>query len=148
MKSFRVGVRKQLLHQDLHQQQLQADTGRQVGYEKHLDMIHAMTAAMKDGFMGKLDFDLMKSYAAENPKNALAQALVHKYSDGDQTAVISVLLDEKLFPSDRLPTARDNRCEEYLWQRNFHRSDWEPCEQDYTHDGVDFLVAAWVAGQI
>ena len=55
-------------------------------------------------------------------------------------------MDEKLFPSDRLPTATD-RCEAYLWQRN-GGSDWEPCPRDKLHDGVDFLIAAYIAGQL
>jgi hypothetical protein len=123
------------------------EKGKQ-GYEKHLDAIYIMTAAMKRGGVLPQDYETLRRYAEESPRNALFQALYHKFKDGDQTSTIAVLLDEKLFPSDRLPTAKDNRCEEYLWQRDDRPSDWEPCNKDKTHDGVDFILAAWVAGQV
>jgi hypothetical protein len=74
--------------------------------------------------------------------------LYNKYRDGNQQQAIDILLDESLFPSDRLPTARDNRCEEYLWQRDDDPKDWGPCDSDRVHDGVDFLFAAYIAGQL
>lgn len=117
------------------------------GYEKHLDAIHWLTSAMKRRGLTPQDYDQLRLYAEESPRNALFQALYHKFKDGDQTSTIAILLDEKLFPSDRLPTSSD-RCEEYLWQRDDRPNDWEPCAQGKIHDGVDFLVAAWVAGQI
>ena len=123
-----------------------AEKGKE-GYEKHLDAIYIMTSAMKRGGVLPQDYETLRRYAEESPRNALFQALYHKFKDGDQASAIAVLLDEKLFHSDRLPTTAD-RCEEYLWQRDDKPKDWEPCDKEKTHDGVDFLVAAWVAGQI
>jgi hypothetical protein len=122
------------------------DKGK-AGFEKHLDAIYIMTAAMKRGGVIPTDYETIRKYSNESPRNALFQAIYHKYKDGDQSAAIAILLDEKLFPSDRLPTPSD-RCEEYLWQRDDKPKDWEPCDKVGDHDGVDFIFAAWVAGQI
>jgi hypothetical protein len=116
------------------------------GFEKHLDAISLLSKAMVGGGLDPIQYEEIRQYAEDNPKNALFVALYRKYRDGNQQHAIDILLDESLFPSDRLPTSRD-RCEEYLWQRD-PGSDWEPCNSDKIHDGVDFLFAAFVAGQI
>lgn len=116
------------------------------GYEKHLDAIDLLTKGMLGGGLDQIQYEEIRKYADANPKNALFVALYRKYRDGNQQQAIDILLDESLFPSDRLPTSAD-RCEEYLWQRD-DGSDWQPCDKAETHDGVDFLVAAWVAGQL
>jgi len=116
------------------------------GYEKHLDAIYLISKWMVNGSIDSLQYEQIKKYKDENPSNALMQAIYHKFSDGDQSDTIAILLDESLFPRDRLPTAKD-RCEEYLWQRDYG-DDWKPCNSDKMHDGVDFLIAAFVAGQI
>lgn len=117
------------------------------GYEKHLDAIALLTKAMIGDGIDQIQYEEIRKYSENNPKNALFAALYHKYKDGNQTQAINILLDESLFPSDRLPTA-ENRCEEYLWQRDFSAKDWGPCDSGQVHDGVDYLMAAWVAGQI
>jgi hypothetical protein len=117
------------------------------GSEKHLDAIDLLTKGMLGGGLDQLQYEEIRKYADANPKNALFVALYRKYRDGNQQQTIDILLDESLFPSDRLPTSAD-RCEEYLWQRDNTASDWGPCDRNQTHDGVDFLIAAWVAGQL
>lgn len=117
------------------------------GYEKHLDAIGWMTDSMVKSGLSPSDYEQLRKYSEEEPRNALMAALYHKFKDGNQEQAISILLDETLFPSDRLPTTKD-RCEEYLWQRYETPTDWLPCDKVSTHDGVDFLVAAYVAGLI
>jgi hypothetical protein len=117
------------------------------GFEKHLDAISLLSKAMVGGGVDAIQYEEIRKYAEDNPKNALFVGLYRKYRDGNQQQVIDILLDESLFPSDRLPTARD-RCEEYLWQRDDDPKDWGPCDSDKVHDGVDFLLAAYVAGQL
>jgi hypothetical protein len=117
------------------------------GYEKHLDVIDLLLKSMIGNGLNKYEFEEVKRYSEKNPKNALFSALYHKYKDGNQQQTIDILMDEKLFPSDRLPTSAD-RCEEYLWQRDYNENDWGPCNSGKTHDGVDLLLAAWVSGQI
>ena len=119
------------------------------GYEKHLDTISFYSQTLYKGAMDLTDYEVLRNYVEESPRNALMQALYHKYKDGNQAAAVAILMDEKLFPSDRLPTPKD-RCEEYLWQRDETTTpnDWFPCDKEGSHDGVDFLLAAFVAGQI
>jgi hypothetical protein len=117
------------------------------GYEKHLDAIDLLTKGMLGGGLDQIQYEEIRKYADANPKNALFVSLYRKYRDGNQQQTIDILLDESLFPSDRLPTSAD-RCEEYLWQRDNNPSDWGPCDKGQIHDGVDFLIAAWVAGQL
>ena len=117
------------------------------GFEKHLDVMSFYSQTLYKNGMDLTDYETLRKYAEESPRNALVQALYHKYRDGDQSKAIATLLDESLFPSDRLPTPKD-RCEEYLWQRDDAPKDWEPCDKQGPHDGVDFLLAAYVAGQI
>lgn len=117
-------------------------------FEKHLDLIRIMTAGMKRGGVSATEYEELRILAEQSPRNALAQALYHKYKDGNQADAIAILtMDESLFPSGRLPTSAD-RCEEYLWQRDQSSDDWRPCDKGKTHDGVDYLIAAYVAGQI
>lgn len=120
---------------------------QKAGFEKHLDAIALFTKAMIGGGVDPLQYEMIKQYAEDNPRNALFLALYNRYKEGDQSEAIAILLDESLFPSDRLPTSAD-RCEEYLWQRDYALSDWGPCDAQKTHDGVDFLFAAYIAGQI
>ena len=116
------------------------------GFEKHLDAIDLMTKGLLGGGLDQIQYEEIRKYADANHRNALFIALYRKYKDGDQQQAIDILLDESLFPSNRLPASHD-RCEEYLWQRDMG-PDWQPCDSDRVHDGVDFLIAAYVSGQI
>jgi hypothetical protein len=120
---------------------------KKAGYEKHLDAIDLVLKSMIGGGLDQVQYEEIKKYSEANPRNALFSALYHKYKDGNQAQTIDILLDENMFPSDRLPTTSD-RCEEYLWQRDYNQKDWGPCDGGQVHDGVDLLIAAWVSGQI
>ena len=117
------------------------------GYEKHLDVVSFYSQTLYKNGMDATDYETLRRYVEESPRNALMQALYHKHKDGDQSKAIEILMDESLFPSDRLPTPKD-RCEEYLWQRDDMTKDWAACDTIGVHDGVDFLIAAKIAGQI
>lgn len=117
------------------------------GYEKHLDTMSFYSQTLYKNGMDLTDYETLRRYVEESPRNALMQALYHKYKDGDQSKAIAILMDETLFPSDRLPQPKD-RCEEYLWQRDDLPKDWAACDTIGVHDGVDFLIAAKIAGQI
>jgi hypothetical protein len=117
------------------------------GYERHLDVMSFYSQTLYKTGMDLTDYETLRKYAEESPRNALIQALYHSFKDGDQSKAIEILMDETLFPSDRLPTAQD-RCEEYLWQRDDVPKDWAGCDTLEVHDGVDFIMAAFVAGQL
>jgi hypothetical protein len=117
------------------------------GYEKHLDVISFYSQTLYKNGMDLTDYETLRKYAEESPRNALTQALYHRHKDGNQDKAIAILMGESLFPNDRLPTPKD-RCEQYLWQRDETVKDWAPCDTVDVHDGVDFLIAAKIAGQI
>jgi hypothetical protein len=120
---------------------------KKAGFEKHLDAVALLTKAMVGDGLNLVEYEEIRKYSQESPRNALFSALYNKHRDGNQQQAIDILLDGSLFPSDRLPTSKE-RCEEYLWQRDNDPKDWGPCDANRTHDGVDFLFAAYVAGQI
>lgn len=117
------------------------------GFERNLDAITALSTAMVKGSMPDNIYLKIKGYAEDQPNNALFQAIKNRYDSGDQSQTIGILMNENLFPSDRLPSTLD-RCEGYLWQRDEDNIDWKPCQPQVDHDGTDFLFAAWVAGQL
>jgi len=114
------------------------------GFRAHLDAVWWFNKSQVRGNMEAIDYERLRIMVERQPSNALFQAIYHRYKDGDQSKAIEILSNEKWFPRDRLPTARD-RCNEYLWQRD-EGEDWAPCDSDSVHDGTDFLFAAWVAG--
>jgi hypothetical protein len=120
---------------------------KKAGYAKHLDVIAIVSKSLIKGGVSTTQLNTIKKYLDENPRNALFQALWHRFTDGVQTEAITILMDESLFPAYRLPSTRE-RCEEYLWQRDLDNYDWKPCNKNQVHDGVDFLIAAWAAGQL
>jgi len=122
-------------------------TKSKAGFEKHLDVISFYSQTLYKNGMDVTDYETLRRYVEESPRNSLMQSLLHKYKDGDQSKAIEILMDQTLFPSDRLPTPKD-RCEEYLWQRDETTKDWGSCDKVGVHDGVDFIFAAFVAGQI
>ncbi len=89
------------------------------------------------GFSSKEDYSLTNELA-----NSICNLYGgHLYSDNDQKDALVVLLDDSLFPNDRLPTTR-NRCEPYLFQRDDTGDDWRPCAGKIKiHDGIDYLMA-------
>jgi len=109
------------------------------GYEDHLQMLSILLRSLIAGGITDLDLAAAKDSSQRVPRNALYSAIYHRYSDGDQTEAIKILLDESLFPSDRMPSSAD-RCEMYLWQRE-DDEDWQPCSGGKVLSGVDFLFA-------
>lgn len=117
------------------------------GFEQHLDAVWAiLNALILDGMPSNL-YENIENLSNEQPRNALLAAIKNRYKSGNQQQTIDILLDRRLFPDDRLPTSHE-RCTAYLWQRDQESDDWKPCEENKTHDGVDFLIAAWAAGQL
>jgi len=79
--------------------------------------------------LNDLQLDALAKAAAEEPRNALYQCVYRRFKDGDTTKAAELLLDESMFPADRLPT-KANHCTPYLYQRD------EVTERDYTADAA------------
>lgn len=113
------------------------------GYQAHLQVIQIIALAHKQGFVSDHAFKIVATYAAREPRNALFQFAYHLFFDGDFSDAIKPLLDESLFPSDRLPSKKD-RCEEYLWQRDQGDKGWKPCKGKEDHSGVDLVFVVFL----
>ena len=109
------------------------------GYASHLQTLHILIVGKIRGKIQANLFQALQANLKRNPGNGLFQYAVAKYSTGLMTNPIATLLDESIFPSDRLPTTKDH-CTEYLWQREAG-SDWAPCldREVKEHNGADFL---------
>ena len=109
------------------------------GFASHLQTIQILIIGKIRGQIQGNLFKALQSNLKRVPDNGLFQYAVAKYSTGLMTNPIATLLNEKIFPADRLPTNHD-RCSGYLWQRD-GGSDWEPCtnRELKEHNGADFL---------
>lgn len=121
----------------------------QDGYRSHLEILRMLlVVAIRPG-VHKSEISYLKSLTNKNPKNALYLWLYHGVSDGDISSVVDILLDESLFPEDRLPSTAD-RCTFYLWQREQFEDgkpsqDWTPCkEKDEVFSGIDYLFISYL----
>ena len=108
------------------------------GFEAHLQTLNIlMVGKMRGKITGEM-FKALQRNLKRNPRNALFQYAVAKYSHGIMTAPIATLLKEELFPTVILPNSTQ-RCTEYLWQRE-DDSDWMPCPgRGEEHTGMDLL---------
>lgn len=117
-------------------------TGSLSGFQAHLQsLVIGLRVLMNSG--DTANEKCVKAMVEAHPDNAWFAALAGVYS-GDQSRTVALLLAPTYFPADRLPTSAE-RCEPWLWQRDKGK-DWEPCpDENKTHSGGDFLLAAAVA---
>lgn len=113
------------------------------GYQAHLQILQIIALAHRQGQVSEHAFRAAATYAAREKRNALFQFAYHLFFDGDYTDAINALLDESIFPADRLPNTSD-RCEEYLWQRDQKDKGWKPCKGKGLHSGVDLVFTVFL----
>lgn len=108
------------------------------GYEIHLQELHLALRAEILGGASDKELASFKQYSEKDPKNPLLQAIYHKYSDGNQSKAISLLLSD-YWPQGRLPTSRD-RCDEWVVSQDRGKN-WEPCKskKKETYSGGELL---------
>lgn len=113
------------------------------GYRSHLSMLSIYMAGRIAGSITSLQLETLKEIKRVHPTNALAEALVARYTDGNFTRASALLL--RLYPHDRLPTSSD-WCSQWVNQRV---TPSPPCDEGKTHSGGDFLfVAAIILNKI
>lgn len=113
-----------------------------IGFQAHLDVLLILLKGEMTRTITDDELLVLKTQSEKQPFNALFSYAFHRFTDGNQNSAIELLLLNKWFPSDRLPTASD-RCEPWLWQRDMS-DDWNPCVGGM-HVGGDFI---FVAGQL
>jgi hypothetical protein len=124
--------------------QLQVWSKNLTDYEVHLLILHALLQGELLGSLKSNIVEVFKAYAERNPCNPLHQFAYRLYTDGNMNDVVTILLDESLWPADRLPKRKD-RSSSWL---NAHDCDdnYLPTEEDADreHSGGDFLFVAWL----
>lgn len=119
------------------------------GYSCHLKVIDFYTHHLIHGSLPLIAVKQLTGLVKRNPKNALFLAVLSIYNIKYLDPALHVLLDSKMFPMSRLPSAKEF-CSDYVFQRSYldeHRlsRDWKPCpERDKVHLGVDFLFASTI----
>lgn len=122
----------------------QVESSSVTGYQAHLCVLHVLLRKSLTKHLPKRSERVLQAHAKREPNNPLFQFAVGNVKEAE-----ALLLNEKWWPSDRLPT-RGDRKESWLVQRDYGK-DWEPAEEDkeVKHSGGDFLfVAGLVLGLI
>ncbi len=113
------------------------------GFENHLQSLVIGVRALM-GSADTVNEHCINAMRDRQPENPWFQVLAGLYS-GDQTKAVEMLNADTYCPNDHLPTS-DNRCEEWLWQREVTPKDWEPCpDRKETYSGGDCALAMAVA---
>lgn len=109
-------------------------------YQGHLALLGIYLDGHMAGGITSIQLSALRTLTQEMPGNALAQALLHRYTDGDQSLATQLLLS--IWPTDRLPTSAD-WCEPWRLQRADDDTSLRPCPASaVTHSGGDFLLVA------
>lgn len=113
------------------------------GFQAHLSVLHVLLRGKVQEGISNRQLSILKYHAERQPDNALFTAAYHKYSGQMRDEAVNTLMNERLFPSDRLPSTSEY-CAEWLWQRDFStEKDWTPCSENAKiHNGGDWLFAA------
>ncbi|MCB9228470.1 MAG: hypothetical protein H6618_02575 [Deltaproteobacteria bacterium] len=122
----------------------------QQGYQAHLEVLHMLLIISIRQKIFEKEITLLQRYADENPENALFQVVYHKVTDGQLSGVSDILLNQDIFPENRLPDSHD-RCSFYLWERRHKEDDgsinpdWAPCSGELkTFSAIDFLFVSFL----
>lgn len=114
------------------------------GFQAHLDVLSILLYSEMRGFIKVDDKRILSIHNKRSSRNALFSYAYRKYTDGDYSVAVSLLLNPELFPDDRLPNKGDHK-EPWLWQRD-DGDDWlphkDPSRHSEIHPGGDFLFVA------
>ena len=115
------------------------------GYRNHLQELSILIDAESTGGVTSDELSFLRKLASEMPNNPLPHALLHRYSDGDQSTATELLLSR--WPADRLPDYRD-WCSEWIVQETMDGI--TPCsDKSIRNTGGDFMfVASLILGSV
>jgi hypothetical protein len=74
------------------------------GYKGHILASWLWLRGRMVGALTDLELAAAKSLAGSASADPMYSAIVHRFTDGDQSQAIATLLDDKLFPADSIPT--------------------------------------------
>jgi len=109
------------------------------GYRTHIHILHIFLRALITNNVNERELEILKYYHEREPLNALYFAVYKRFSDGDMTGPIELLVDDTYFPNDRLPTSAEY-CTDYPFQRDQYK--WRSCpEEKKVHSAVGWLYS-------
>lgn len=111
------------------------------GFQSHLSLLSLHLLGEMHGGLTAGELSTLTDILVHMNGNPLAHALYHKYTDGDQSRAVQLLLS--IWPSDRLPTERDWK-ESWRTQRSDGDTGFQPGDSDEPHSGGDFLFVCRV----
>ena len=121
------------------------------GFEGHLDVLSIWFSGRIYAAITKDQKKRLKAYAEREPKNGLYQAVAFIYGEASYDSVVASLIDEKLFPRDKLPSNHENYCTDYLFQRDYMKGteinkDWLPCtEKEFKyHSATEYVFTHYI----
>lgn len=119
------------------------------GYQSHLSLLTMQMVGKMEQGLGLYELNSLRSILRHMHGNPLAQAVYHRYSDGNQSIAIRIL--DSLWPEHRSPNTETDWCEEWRTQRSDGDSGFQACPRESyrEHSGADFLyVIATIRGEI
>lgn len=117
----------------------------QPGFVSHLTLLQIYLRGETKGGLTESEIDVLRAIRQHMSLNPLVHALIHRYTDGDQSEATRLLLS--IWPADRLPTSAD-WSEGWRIQRSDGDSGLSPGAGDSPHSGGDFLfVASLILGR-
>ena len=115
---------------------------RNKGYRAHLTVLHAL---LREKIIKKSDGFNLESFiyhkAFSYQHNRQPMNPLYSFASCHNSSAIDVLMDERFWPNERLPTTLDRKGE-WLPQRDFEGSSWKPDRSWVEHTGADFLFVA------
>lgn len=107
------------------------------GFEAHLQILQLLLdKQLRNGYT-KPALYIIQEQAKRQPNNPLFQ-----YVSGNVEAAVDLLLEESIWPADRLPESRD-RFSPWVLERDLGR-DWQPGGEPKKHSGADFLFMVYL----
>lgn len=112
-------------------------------HQRHVVALNIILRGEKTGSINNDMLRILKKLKKLNPNNALYAYGVSRFTDGNQSRAIEILLNEAWFPADRLPASAD-RCGRWLWERDDKHENWRACQDGKIHSGGDFVFIAYL----
>lgn len=111
------------------------------GFQSHLTLLTLHLLGEMHGGLTAGELGTLQAILVHMQGNPLVHALLHRYTDGDQSEATRLLLET--WPSDRLPTEQ-NWHEAWRTQRSDGDTGLLPGDSDKSHSGGDLLFVCRV----
>jgi hypothetical protein len=117
---------------------LAAETDQwKTGFEAHLQVLQLLLDKQFRGGYTLPALAVIENHAERQPNNPLFQ-----YASGNVAGAVDLLLEESIWPADRLPESQD-RFSPWVLERD-DGPDWQPGGEPKKHSGADLLFMVYL----